>query len=53
MDLGPAYLLTGSRVIEKENEGTRMDSPVHPSISTLHPVLPSPVAKEGDIYRLP
>lgn len=26
MDLGPAYLLTSSKVIDNENEGAQMDS---------------------------
>ena len=49
MDLGSAYLLTDSKVIDKENEGTQMDSPICPSTSTRHPFLPDSVAKEGDI----
>lgn len=53
MDLGPIYLPTGTKVIDKENESTQMNSPIYPSIFTLHPFLPSSVAKEDDIYRSP
>ena len=52
MDLGPAYILTGSKVIDKENEGTQMGSPICSSRSTVHPFLPYSVAKEGDIHWL-
>lgn len=53
MNIGPIYLLTGAKVLDKENEGTQMNSPIYLSIFTLHPFLPSSVAKEGDIYRSP
>lgn len=49
MNLGSTYLATGSKVIDKENEGTQMDSPIFPSIFTLHPFLLYFVAKENDI----
>lgn len=53
MDLGPAFLLTGFKVIDKESEGTQTDNPICSSRSTPYPFLPCSVAKEGDIYRLP
>lgn len=53
MNIRPIYLLTGAKVLDKENEGTQMNSPIYLSIFTLYPFLPSSVAKEGDIYRSP